>query len=107
MTIAVEVRRRAMLKIGFRESFTEDSLSARYESSRRQPEGLDLMPVELADQLLAAWQEHQAALYVVRSAGVPIAWASCREVDDSRFVVPRYRYPRPVTERHQALVRRA
>jgi hypothetical protein len=65
------------------------------------------MPGELADQLLAAWEEHGACLYVVRSAGIPIAWAVVREVDDSRLVVPRYRYPRQLTERHQALVRRA
>ena len=107
MTLATDTKRRALLKLGFRESFTEDSLTARYESSRRPPEGLDLMPGELADQLLATWEEHQARVYVVRSGGIPIAWAVVREAGDDRLVVPRYHYPRPVTERHQSLVRQA
>lgn len=107
MTIAVETRQRALLKIGFRESFTEDSLAAGYERRTREPAGLDLMPLELADQLRAAWEEHGANLYVVRSAGIPIGWAAVHEVEDSRLVVPRFRYGRQLTERHQALVRKA
>lgn len=120
VTIAVETRRKAILHLGFRESFAEDSLTAGYErrpiwsqepnQPRRAvgnvPAGLLLMPSHLADQLQAVWEEHGSRVYVVRSHGIPIAWTVVG-LDDSKLTVPRYRYPRQLTERHQALARRA
>lgn len=106
MTIAVETRRKAILHLGFRESFAEDSLTAGYERSNVEPAGLDQMGPGLADQLSATWEEHGSRVYVVRSHGIPIAWTVVGPADN-RLNVPRYRYSKQLTERHQALARRA